>query len=298
MEELRSLSNQAIVDMCKECPNLTEPDDTDFAPPPPVYVLASNVVVKVSDWGYLHEYEAKTMTLVRQRTTIPVPRVYRFFVHDSICYLVMEYVHGDTLDKCWDSLSNWQKLRIAFTLRNYVQQLRRIRTPQTEQQVPGPVTDDPSLPFPCFTPALGEYVVRPFTSYADLRDWMNGRYRAGEVVRRTPAHCLPFDDSEPLVFTHGDLCPRNLIMGTDGRIWLIDFGCSGIYPRWFEAVASLEVPKLWTATRKIMVGDYSAREEFDIIHQAAFSNGIFLPDPKEDEEEEIQRQSLRIPSPS
>ncbi|CDO75397.1 hypothetical protein BN946_scf185012.g14 [Trametes cinnabarina] len=286
MEELRSLSNQAIVDMCKDSPNLTEPVGTDFAPPP-VYVLASNVVVKVSGWGLLHEYEAKTMILVRQRTTIPVPRVYRFFVHESTCYLVMEYVHGNTLDKCWDSLSNWQKLRIAFTLRNYVQQLRRIRTPQTEQQVPGPVTDDPSLPFPCFTPALGEYIVRPFTSYADLRDWMNGRYRVGEVVRRTLAHCLPFDDSEPLVFTHGDLCPRNLIMGTDGRIWLIDFGCSGIYPRWFEAVgsrniASLEVPKLWTATRKIAVGDYSAQEEFDIICQAAFSSGIFLSDPLEE----------------
>ncbi|KAH9971786.1 hypothetical protein BJV77DRAFT_958133, partial [Russula vinacea] len=36
-----------------------------------------------------------------------------------------------------------------------------------------------------------------------------------------------FDDSRPLVFTHGDLSMRNIIFGTDGRIWLVDWALSG-----------------------------------------------------------------------
>ena len=46
-----------------------------------------------------------------------------------------------------------------------------------------------------------------------------------------------FDDSAPLVLTHQDLNMRNLIVGDDGRLWVIDWAWSGFYPRWFEFVA-------------------------------------------------------------
>lgn len=45
-----------------------------------------------------------------------------------------------------------------------------------------------------------------------------------------------FDDSAPLVFTHQDINMRNLIVGDDGCLWLIDFGWAGWYPLWFEYV--------------------------------------------------------------
>ncbi|OSD01473.1 kinase-like protein [Trametes coccinea BRFM310] len=281
--ELMSYSDHDIVDMCKQSPNLT--DTSVGIPLPPVYVLASNIVVKVGG-DALSQCEAKTMRLVRQHTTIPIPAVFRTFQHCGASYLVMEYIHGDTLEHRWDDLSIWERLRIAVVLRTYVRQFRRIRTPQIELQVPGPVTDDPCQPLPCYTPALGEYTVGPFKSYDHLRDWMNGRYRVGELLQRAPAGCLPFDDSEPLVFTHGDLCPRNIILGKDGKVWLIDFGCSGIYPRWFEAYGSrdntmLKPLKLWTAMRKLAVGDYSAQEAFALVCQNAFSNGIYIPDPQQ-----------------
>lgn len=195
----------------------------------PVYLLASNVLVKVGSATQLRECEARIQTLVREHTTIPVPAVYRFFQHadTSKAYLVMEYVPGDTLDTCWNDLSNWHKLRITFTLRTYVRQLRRIRTPQIQQQVPGPLTADPTQPLPCFTPALGEYPVGPFTSQAHLRDWMNGRFRVAEYLSGRRIAVPAFDDSAPLVLVHGDLCLRNVILGADGQLWLIDFGCAG-----------------------------------------------------------------------
>lgn len=52
-----------------------------------------------------------------------------------------------------------------------------------------------------------------------------------------------FDDSAPLVFNHQDLNMRNMIVGDDGRLWLIDFGLTGWYPRWFEYVAMKKLAK-------------------------------------------------------
>ncbi|KAI0676462.1 kinase-like domain-containing protein [Trametes maxima] len=284
--DLMSMTDLDIVRLCETSPSLTDTPLAREISLPPVYILASNILVKVGPETHLRESEAKATVLVRERTTIPVPTIYRFFRHDGFSYLVLEYVHGDTLDACWDDLSNWQKLRIAFTLRNYVRQLRRIRTPQTEKQVPGPITDDPSHPLPCYTPALGEYRVDAFASYNQLRDWMNGRYRVTERLHREHVGWPPFDDSEPLVFVHGDLCLRNIILGTDNRVWLIDFGCAGVYPCWFEAWGSrdstlFKPPKLWNAARKIAIGDYEAQEGFDGVCQYAFSYGLALPDPGE-----------------
>ncbi|KAI0633123.1 kinase-like domain-containing protein [Trametes polyzona] len=285
--EILALTDEDIVLLCKTSPSLT---DTRLCQAlllvNPVYLLASNVVVKVGSACHLRESEAKAQALVREQTTIPVPEVHRFFEHEGTAYFVMEYVQGDTLDSCWNDLYNWQKLRIAFTLRNYVRQMRQIRTPQTLQQVPGPITADPSHPLPCSTPSLGEYSVRSFNSQEDMRDWMNGRFRVSEYLYGERFEVPLFDDSAPLVFTHGDLCLRNIILGSDGKLWLIDFGSAGIYPPWFEAFGArdngmLPTPKLWTAARKIAAGQYEVQEHYARVCKRAFSHGLGIPDPGE-----------------
>ncbi|KAG5651209.1 hypothetical protein H0H81_009476 [Sphagnurus paluster] len=43
-----------------------------------------------------------------------------------------------------------------------------------------------------------------------------------------------FTTDAPLVLTHNDLYPRNIILGDGGRVWMIDFGESEFYPPWFE----------------------------------------------------------------
>jgi thiamine kinase-like enzyme len=37
-----------------------------------------------------------------------------------------------------------------------------------------------------------------------------------------------------MVFTHQDIAPRNLILDANKKVWLIDWGCAGVYPRGFE----------------------------------------------------------------
>jgi thiamine kinase-like enzyme len=41
----------------------------------------------------------------------------------------------------------------------------------------------------------------------------------------------------PLVFCHGDICRRNIILEDGGSICLVDWGYAGFYPRFFELLA-------------------------------------------------------------
>ena len=78
-----------------------------------------------------------------------------------------------------------------------------------------------------------------FASYQEFSESLNDRLRRTlEVYLYHRADNLSkFDDSAPLIFTHQDLNMRNLIVGDDGQLWVIDWAWSGSYPRCFEFIA-------------------------------------------------------------
>lgn len=81
----------------------------------------------------------------------------------------------------------------------------------------------------------------PFASYSELSAFFNERCKMSLDANKVPDHHLSrnerFDDSAPLVFTHQDINPRNIIVGEDSRLWLIDWAWAGYYPPGFEYVA-------------------------------------------------------------
>ena len=63
-----------------------------------------------------------------------------------------------------------------------------------------------------------------------------------------------FDDSyasQPLVLPDNDLSMRNMIVGRDGKLWLVDWERSGFYPPFCEFISMQntaindQVPKSW-----------------------------------------------------
>lgn len=59
-------------------------------------------------------------------------------------FLVMEYIPGRTLEKCWHDLSLWRKLVVLWTLRTYVRQMRKVPFHIKGQEPrPGPIGDEP-----------------------------------------------------------------------------------------------------------------------------------------------------------
>ncbi|KAF5316615.1 hypothetical protein D9619_006406 [Psilocybe cf. subviscida] len=180
--------------------------------------------------------EANVSQIVFKKTTIPIPRVRRVIKSKGIYIIVMDYIQDSNLAEVWPTYSLWQKIRVAFTLRRYVRQLRWVEAPLGT--LPGPLSEqgpqacDVSSIFGRIRPRRG-----PFNSYKELSDFFNYRYGLGWKAILPEDHPImkaTFDDSSPLVITHNDLNPRNIIVGEDGRIWVVNWAWSGYYPPWFE----------------------------------------------------------------
>ena len=206
--------------------------------------IGDHTLVKTTfDFGARH-LEASLFEFARTRTTIPIPRIRRTFEdEDGNSFCMMDYIPGERLDRVWPYLSLWTKLRVALTLRRYIRQLRRIK--DSHSSVPGPVADSPQR---CDGYTFYFNPSGPFPDYASLSAFYNRKLDTAKGASYSDKHgneiiyarpdTEPFDDSRPLVFTHGDLSMRNIIFGTDGRIWLVDWALSGFYPPWFEYVST------------------------------------------------------------
>ena len=205
--------------------------------------IGDDTLVKATwDIGAPH-LEASSFEMVRMCTTIPIPPIRRRIEdEDGYTFIVMDYIPGERLDHIWPSLSLWSKLWVALILRRYIRQLRQIK--DSHSSVPGPVADSPQK---CDGYMFGGKPCGPFPDYASLSAFYNRKLGIAKDVtypddHGNTIHCArpdtePFDDSRPLVFTHGDLSMRNIIFGRDGRIWLVDWGWSGFYPPWFEYIS-------------------------------------------------------------
>lgn len=86
---------------------------------------------------------------------------------------------------------------------------------------------------------FGHRAIGPFSSSVELLDDFNWAF--GQR----------FDNSELLVLTHNDLSMRNILVGNDGTLWVVDWEWSGFYPQWFEYIATMstsendKAPKSW-----------------------------------------------------
>ncbi|KIJ14976.1 hypothetical protein PAXINDRAFT_12245 [Paxillus involutus ATCC 200175] len=233
--DVDQLSNEEILELRTKAPKLSRESA--------IFQLTPNTVAKVSqdiDEDADDASEANALDLLFAKTTIPVPRVRRVVKQKWDHLIVMDHIKGPTLAKVWPTLSVWRKIGVAFTLRRYVRQLRRLKAPPMTP--PGPLSTQG--PRTCESPIFGQVQSHrgPFASYAELSAFFNERCKmaldADQVPENHPSRKELFDDSGPLVLTHQDLNLRNIIVGEDGRLWMIDWAWAGYYPLWFEYVAT------------------------------------------------------------
>ncbi|EUC62644.1 phosphotransferase enzyme family protein [Rhizoctonia solani AG-3 Rhs1AP] len=197
--------------------------------------------------------EALSMHMVRTMTTIPVPPLKQLIAGAEIRrhYLVMDYIPGRALNTCWSELGFFAQLRIAWILRGYVSQLRRL-----QRSVPGRI--DGSECEGHLWPIIGE---DPFESYEHLASWYNHKIDVSHRAGKAPATDFRYDTSWPLVFTHGDISPRNIILADDGLLYLIDWRFAGFYPVWHEHTSMVwdssdfQLPSSWQRWISFIAGE-------------------------------------------
>ncbi|RAK89153.1 hypothetical protein BO79DRAFT_172300 [Aspergillus costaricaensis CBS 115574] len=148
------------------------------------------------------------------------------------CLIVMDFIHGTTVDRCWDDLSQEKRLDVVTQVASMLDTLHSIPLPEEYQSLPGPVGEPRCLAYGYmfFDEGAG-----PFSSTRELEAWFDGRLEVGRLFKRVPDDIPPFR-FDKLVLTHQDVMPRNLILDGEGLVWLIDWGNSGIYPDGFDYV--------------------------------------------------------------
>ncbi|KAG6871239.1 hypothetical protein C0995_006961, partial [Termitomyces sp. Mi166 len=245
--DVDQLSDAEIVELLKDTLPLGTTTEQNSVPSifgNTVYKLTTKTVVKpVQEPGAnaVDSTEANALNLLFAETTILVPRVCRVVKHQDYFWIVMDYIPGSTLAQVWPTLSTWQKIIIAFTLRGYIHQLRRLKASAT--MPPGPLSrQGPQI---CESPIFGD--VRPyrgpFASYTELSKFFNDRYAMAADIDNMPedhpSRSEAFDNSQPLILTHRDLNLRNLILSKEGRLWIIDWAWAGYYPPYLEYATML-----------------------------------------------------------
>ncbi|KAJ4306559.1 hypothetical protein N0V88_001363 [Collariella sp. IMI 366227] len=176
-----------------------------------------------------HPNEAMVMRFIKENTTIPVPEV----ISSDFDRVTMEYVEGQTLRQAWPVLTTEERTNILIELRGYIAQLRAL---EKRDDVSIGRLDGSGVELPSIIPRAGG----PFTTTAEFHHWLV------RPPKRLDQQSMYWDQitrqlagDYPIVFTHGDIAARNILV-RDGRIAaIIDWEYAGWFPKYWEYVFTL-----------------------------------------------------------
>lgn len=184
--------------------------------------------------------EGRTMLFIRERTKVPVPRIFALFkdFESGVSYIIMERVCGDRLDSIWPHLEDAQKQDVSNQLKSAFTDLREMPTPagycSLYQQ---PLRDHI---FYTGSEEESQHLEGPFGNETELNDALIKKYLASgyapvakaDYYRRAFPSVL---SGHPPTFTHGDFQRKNMIRDSDsGKITIIDWEFAGWYPSYWE----------------------------------------------------------------
>ncbi|KAF8910454.1 kinase-like domain-containing protein [Gymnopilus junonius] len=174
--------------------------------------------------------EAATMWFLSSHTSIPIPRVWMAFDYGEYHYIFMERVEGSVLEDAWTRLSEELKGVVADQIKGYITQLRALPPPAGHKSIcsilGGPVW--------CFRLHF-DGKTGPFRD----EEHMNLQLRHLKPLESFPAIIQTMHTREhPLVFTHNDLFPRNILVEeTTGRVLaILDWESAGWFPAHWKCV--------------------------------------------------------------
>ncbi|KAL3426816.1 hypothetical protein PVAG01_00325 [Phlyctema vagabunda] len=162
--------------------------------------------------------EAPALQLVEHFTDIPAPRLLEHLDDGSYTYLVMTRLPGQPLMQELYTMTYPERTALATDLRKCVQQLKKI--PNTNKST---ICD--ANGGPVFDYRLPGRLGGPFETEVEFNDFIITQDRL-----RDPCHAR----SHSICFTHADLNPNNILIKAGKLSGIVDFGCAGYYPEYWE----------------------------------------------------------------
>ncbi|KAG8630389.1 hypothetical protein KVT40_002008 [Elsinoe batatas] len=164
------------------------------------------------------------------------PKVHCAFVRNGKSYIVMEKMRGHPIPQVWKKLSPQSREKVLAQLKGMLDELRALSPPdpnKVQSCVGGSLTD---CRIPHCQPRMGRW-----ESIQDFHRWLRQEFDPST----SKEHSHPEEDWRellnmvakqdghwpPVVFTHADLNPFNIIVDGDKITGIIDWEFSGWYPR-------------------------------------------------------------------
>ncbi|KAK4175363.1 putative pH-response transcription factor [Triangularia setosa] len=182
------------------------PNADDLNRPPPVRIPELGLLVKYGT--QVTRTEMDTQCFIRQRLqgTVDVPEVVSWVEDNNQGFIYMTLIDAPTLAECWNNLTEFERQSICHELHDMVQKWRE----------------------------LGQ---EPEEAYIDRSD-LCGPWVGSDAVQMFQEACyIGLADDSPIIFTHGDLVPCNILIteGENPRVAaIIDWAQAGWYPCYWE----------------------------------------------------------------
>ena len=188
--------------------------------------------------------EAENMKFVAANSKVPVPKVHANFIDPETQkrYVVMDFVPGTDLQKLLPSLTPTEKTTISQRIRQAVNELRTIPSPGHFWNLNCTPYTDGVLSTPDNNPVISG----PFKDQKQMNQGILerlGQMQSPHYIRLLKEMVNRTLKNHRIVFTHGDLQPKNIIVERKGvcnngdadfKVTLIDWNLSGWYPEFWD----------------------------------------------------------------
>ncbi|KAH8203509.1 hypothetical protein TruAng_002380 [Truncatella angustata] len=205
-----------------------------------VQQLPFGMYLKTSDvkWHESLANEYETLRLVRRYTRIPVPRPLDLVSYMGESYLLTSQIPGLRLGWCIDTLSDDEVGMLVHDLQGYIGELRAI-----PKEVAPDYAITNALGKPCF-----DYRLNAALDYDEDRGDFVGPFADEEQFNETlQCGALPgvtHRSGHEIVFSHGDLNMRNILVRNGRLSGVVDWETSGWYPEYWDYTKAHYITKL------------------------------------------------------
>lgn len=222
-----------------------------------VFDIGEGLVAKIG--GDLDHDEVDAMRFLAERApSLRAPRCLGFVTIGKKSLLFMTKIPGDTLERRWPTLNAESKVYLQWSLDEAISKLRGIEKPEGQPFGPssGRCRDTRMSDRYTESPVHDEVAFNKFL-LTSLQSRISSSYKSWIASMLRTDHRI--------VFTHGDLHPRNILVtdSPDGGVRLsgiIDWEASGFYPEYWEHLKALNTRNIrdesdwWTHLPSSVVG--------------------------------------------
>ncbi|KAK6517397.1 hypothetical protein TWF281_004054 [Arthrobotrys megalospora] len=191
--------------------------------------------------GMIYLSDVKAAIDLARNLGIRAPTMERLIKTPKWWTAVYTYIPGESLESLLPRISEQETIRLAFQLRDMLRIMQ-----QKSNDFVGSIHRlrfDPGHHFleddPCGLP-MGSATTRDLARVVNFwhnhnwYEWIHRGYARSWEEEDMACSNGPLPENLPLVFTHGNLVPRNIIRDENGDIWIVGWDHAGWYPACFE----------------------------------------------------------------